>query len=82
MNKSIQFLPLAEEILHRKCEDAMALPCHQVPLGTGSPAGCSSPASQLAAAKVLAIFVCVHWKEEKTLCAFLYQYDNFSTAVI
>jgi len=71
MNKSIQFLPLVEETLHRKCEDAVALLCDQVPLGIASTAGCSSPASQLASVKVVAISVFVHW-EEKTHCAFLY----------
>lgn len=60
----------------------MALLCSQVSLGIVSTAGCSSPASQLAFVKVVAISMFVHWKEEKTLCAFLYQYNNFSTAVI
>lgn len=71
MNKIIQFLPLVEEILHRKCEDAIALLCSQVPFGTVSTAGCSSPASQITSVRVVVIFVFVRWEEEKTLCFLL-----------
>lgn len=82
MNKTIQFLPLVEEILCSKCEDAKPFLCNQVPLGIENTAGCSSPASQLPSVKVIVIFVFVQWKAEKTLCACLYQFNSFSRAVI
>lgn len=82
MNKNIQFLPLVEEILSSKCEDAKALLCSQVPLGVENAAGCSSPASQLTSVKVIAIFVFIQWKKEKILCAFLDQFNSLSTAAI
>lgn len=63
MNKNIQFLPLVEEILSSKCEDAKALLCSQVPLGIENAAGCSSPASQLTSVKIIAIFVFIQWKK-------------------
>lgn len=68
MNTNIQFLPLAEEILCSKCENAEAFLCNQVPLGIENTAGCSSPASQLTSLKVIAIFVYTVEGRKDTLC--------------